>query len=149
MGAEAVCRLSLISFRDDFFLKIPLGRRMKRSSRRRSGSEKRSGVAKKKSVDRQRSANRSSGRRRSSSVRCAKKWSGLNARRGIGLPLLGAVAVCGAYAVRVHLCARVPQREEARDQVRHSSNSKFNYAYFFLIPPPVRCEMLMFSTLCY
>jgi hypothetical protein len=92
---------------------------MKRSSRRRNVSEKRSGIARKKSVDRRRSANGSGGRRRSSSVRCAKKWSGFNARRGIGLLLLGTVAVYAVYAVRVHLCARVPQQEEAREQVRH------------------------------
>jgi hypothetical protein len=74
-------------------------------------------------------------------VRCAKKWSGFNARRGIGL-LLGAVAGCGVYAVRVRLCARVPQREGARGQVRHFS--KLNYP---TLPPLVLrieiCKMLI------
>ena len=90
---------------------------MKHSLRRRNASEKRSAFARKKSASWQRSANGSGGRRRSLNVRCAKKWSGFNARRRIGL-LFGAVAGCGVYAVREHLCA-VPQREVARGQVRH------------------------------
>lgn len=105
---------------------IHSGHRMKRSSSRRNANGKKNAVARKKSVDRRRSANRSGGRRRSSSVRCAKKWSDFNARRGIG-PLLGVVAVCGVYAVRVHLCARVPQQEGAREQVGHFLKS--NYAF--------------------
>jgi hypothetical protein len=103
--------------------------RMKRSSRRRNASGKRSGFARKKSVDWRRSANGSGGRRRSLSVRCAKKWSGFNARRGIGL-LLGAVAVCEVYAVRAHRCAQVPQREGAQEQVRHFLQTELR-----IIPP--------------
>jgi hypothetical protein len=115
---------------------------MKRSSRRRNASGKRSDFARKKSVNRRRSANGSGGRRRSSSVRCAKKWNGFNARRGIGL-LLGAVAVCGAYAVRVRLCARVPQREGAREQVRHFL--ELNYAFSPFLSSGIEiCKMLMF-----
>jgi hypothetical protein len=106
--------------------------RMKRNSRRRNASGKRSSFARKKSVERRRCANRSGGRRRNSSVRCAKKWSGFNARRGIGLPL-GAVAVCGVYAVRAHRCARVrSQREGAREQVRHFPKLRIS------LPPPIR-----------
>jgi hypothetical protein len=119
MGAEAVCGVIPLSL-SFFFLALrrfsfAIIHRMKRSSRRRNANEKRSGFARKKSVDWRRSANRSGGRRRRWSVRCAKKWSGFNARRGIGL-LLGAVAGCGVYVVRVHLCA---QREGVREQVRH------------------------------
>jgi len=130
MGAEAVCGLSPFSL---FALRrIKFGHRMKRSSRRRNANGKRSGVVRKKSVERQHSVNGSGGRRKSSSAQCAKKWSGFNARRGIGL-LLGAVAVCGVYAVRVHLCARVPRREGARERVRHFL--KLNYASPPSCPP--------------
>ncbi|SRR6266403_611801 len=132
MGAEAVCGLSLVPFRAAYFLsRIHSGHRMKRSSRRRNASVKRSGFAMKKSVDRRRSENKSGGKRRSSSGRCAKKWSGFNARRRIGL-LLGAVVVCGVYAVRVRLCVRVPPREGAREQVCHFLNST---ALFSSSPP--------------
>lgn len=121
MGAEAVC-----PYPPPFFFRtlrrnsFGVRHRMKHSLRRRNASEKRNGFARKKSVDWRRSANGSGGRRRSSSVPCAKKWSGFNARRGIGL-LLGAVAVCGVYAVHVHLCVPVPQQEVAREQVHHFS----------------------------
>jgi len=126
MGTEAVCGVIpflLLSFSAEAFL-IRVIHRTKRSSRRRNLSGKRSGFVRKKSINRRRSVNGTGGRRRSLSMQCVKKWSGFNMRRGIGL-LLGVVAVCGVYAVRVHPCARVPQREGAREQVRRFL--KLNY----------------------
>jgi hypothetical protein len=59
----------------------------------------------------------------------------LSARRGIGRRL-GALAVCGVYAVRVLAFARVSQRGGAREQVRHSSN--INYPVIFSRPRRVK-----------